>query len=138
MSPSISPYPSPRAPATAISPLATSKTCGGGVADVELPPPDKMHQVLIRIICKLLREQPAVVILEDAHDIDEQSWKVFVMVVVFMSLTNDILHFSTYLLCSKLYCVGHPCVNRSGCSHFTRDDTRSSGPYLKTSSGSLP
>ena len=53
-----------------------SKAGSGGGGDVEVPPADKMHQALIKIFCTLLREQPAVVILEDAHDMDEQSWKV--------------------------------------------------------------
>ena len=64
------------AAATTASPFHAAKNGTGGGVDVELPEEDKMHQALIRIFCTLLREQPAVVILEDAHDIDEQSWKV--------------------------------------------------------------
>ena len=64
----------------AAPPLANSsgaaKAGSAGAVDMEIPPADKMHQALIRIFCTLLREQPAVVILEDVHDMDEESWKV--------------------------------------------------------------
>ena len=129
-SPSDSPHPSPRAPAAAVHPLGTLKASAGGVVDVELPSADQIHQALIRIVSTLLREQPAVMILEDAHDMDEKSWKVVIMVV--MSLTNDILILSS-MSCPHL--VDHFGLVRSDCSHLARDDSSNYGSSLKTATG---
>ena len=99
---------------------------------MELPFSDQIHQALVRIVSTLLREQPAVLILEDAHDIDEQSWKVVVLVMVIMSLTNDILILSSM---SSSHLLDHFGLVRSYCSHLARDDSSNYGSSLKTASG---